>query len=323
MAEKLRVAVAGASGIGKHHAKWYHLAGCEVVGFLGHSADSCAATEHVLEELFGFEGKGYWELERLLTEEQPDIVDVCLPNELHCDCAMKALEAGAHILCEKPLVWHEGEAPELLLERGKALVDKAHRAGLHFGVCTQYAAALPHYLELYESEHGLLDRVASFSAEMETLSRGRQRDVTALWVDMGPHPLTLLQSLMPDGSLDIDSVRGEFVGSEARFVFDFADTQGVCHCEITVRDCAEGPPVRRFGVNDFLTDCSGRDDEEGIYRSVLQRGEREVVGEDFMAQLISRFVDAVRGVAPEPLVSGQTGLRNLELQLQLLQSVDR
>ena len=32
MEEVLRVAIAGASGIGKHHAKWFHQAGTQVVG---------------------------------------------------------------------------------------------------------------------------------------------------------------------------------------------------------------------------------------------------------------------------------------------------
>ena len=57
--EKLRVAVAGASGIGKHHAKWYHMAGCEVVGFLGSSQETCEATVGALKAIFPFEGRGY------------------------------------------------------------------------------------------------------------------------------------------------------------------------------------------------------------------------------------------------------------------------
>ena len=316
----MRVAVAGASGIGKHHAKWYHQAGCEVVGFLGRSEDSCISTERVLTELFGFSGKGYWDMGQLLTEQHPDIVDVCTPNEQHFDCVVQALEAGAHVLCEKPLVWCDGEGPERLLERGKVLVDKAHNAGLHFGVCTQYAAVLPHYRQLYESAHGPLEGISDFYAEMETLARGRLRAATDVWVDMAPHPLTLLLGWMPNGRIVEDSLRAEFVGSEAHLIFDFVDGGNVCHSEIVVRDLQEGKPLRRFGVNGFWVDCEGRNDTEGVYRSVLQWRKQEVIGEDFMASLIARFADAVRRVAPEPLVTGETGLRNLELQLQLMLS---
>ena len=36
-------------------------------------------------------------------QEQPEIVVVASPNEHHCDAALAALRAGAHVLCEKPL----------------------------------------------------------------------------------------------------------------------------------------------------------------------------------------------------------------------------
>ena len=317
MDEQLRIVVAGASGIGKHHAKWWHqISDCEVVGFLGSSEASCVATEQSLRELFGFAGKGYWNMEQLLAEERPHVVDMCIPNEQHFDCTLQALEAGAHVLCEKPLVWHEGETPQRLLERSRILVDKATNAGLHLGICTQYAAALPQYLQLYESIRGPLESISTFYAEMETGTRGRQRDAAEVWVDMGPHPLTLLLRWMPHGHIVPSSLQKEFVGSEARIVCDFVAGQRNCHSEIIVRDLQEGKPARRFGVNDFIVDSTGRNDVDGIYHSVLQWEDREVVGKDFMALLIARFADAVKGFEAQPLVTGETGLRNLELQLQ-------
>ena len=41
MARSVKVAIAGASGIGKHHAKWHYEAGSEVVGFLGRDEERC------------------------------------------------------------------------------------------------------------------------------------------------------------------------------------------------------------------------------------------------------------------------------------------
>ena len=54
MEKALRVAVAGASGIGKHHAKWFHHADAQVVGCLGRSRESTAATGRVLRDIFPF-----------------------------------------------------------------------------------------------------------------------------------------------------------------------------------------------------------------------------------------------------------------------------
>lgn len=39
----------------------------------------------------------------MLAEAQLDVVSVCLPNALHAEVSIAALEAGAHVLCEKPL----------------------------------------------------------------------------------------------------------------------------------------------------------------------------------------------------------------------------
>jgi hypothetical protein len=88
-----------------------------------------------------------------------------------------------------------------------------------------------------------------------------------------------------------------------------------------VRDLGEGKPVRRFGVNDFIVGCEGRADDMGAYRCVLNHREQEEMGDDFMALLISQFLHCANHPEEVLLASGEAGLRNLELQLQILQSV--
>jgi len=107
MDEKTKVAVIGARGIGKHHAKWHHLSGAEVVAFVGTSEETCRATAKELRALFDFRGRAYWDVAAMLEQERPDVVDVCSPPDLHKTHTLMALEAGAHVLCEKPLVWDE------------------------------------------------------------------------------------------------------------------------------------------------------------------------------------------------------------------------
>ena len=50
---------------------------------------------------------------RLLDEESPDLASVATPVDLHHPMAMAALEAGAHVLCEKPTALHRFQAAEI------------------------------------------------------------------------------------------------------------------------------------------------------------------------------------------------------------------
>ena len=54
---------------------------------------------------------------------------------------------------------------------------------------------------------------------------------------------------------------------------------------------------------------------------MLSSGAIEDVGEDFMSLHIAQFMSCVKDSTFAPLVSGEIGARNLELQLQILQHV--
>ena len=60
------------------------------------------AREHGLERAHG-------SYEALLADDEVDAVYVSTPNALHVDNAIAALRAGKHVLCEKPMSWHEAE----------------------------------------------------------------------------------------------------------------------------------------------------------------------------------------------------------------------
>jgi xylose dehydrogenase (NAD/NADP) len=65
--------------------------------------------------------RAYGSYDELLADRDVDVVYVALPNALHVDWAIRALEAGKHVLCEKPL----SRRPEEV-ERA---FDAAERAG--------------------------------------------------------------------------------------------------------------------------------------------------------------------------------------------------
>ena len=99
---RLRVGVIGA-GVWANHAHlpgWTRDPRCEVVAICDvdqNLADSAQTT-------FGASAS-YADYRRLLDRDDIDVVDVCTPSHVHFEQAMAALNAGKHVLCEKPVAF--------------------------------------------------------------------------------------------------------------------------------------------------------------------------------------------------------------------------
>ncbi|HWE04890.1 MAG TPA: Gfo/Idh/MocA family oxidoreductase [Tepidisphaeraceae bacterium] len=66
-------------------------------------------------------GDAFGSYEQLIASKDVDAVYVALPNSMHREWTIKALKAGKHVLCEKPIASNSGEALEMF--------DTANRAG--------------------------------------------------------------------------------------------------------------------------------------------------------------------------------------------------
>ena len=67
----------------------------------------------------------YTDAKKMLDEVKPDLVSVCVPNAFHKEYVMLALNAGCHVLCEKPLAFTYADAAEMYAlaeKQGKLLV---------------------------------------------------------------------------------------------------------------------------------------------------------------------------------------------------------
>ena len=70
--------------------------------------------------------QGYASYENLLADDQIDLVIVCLPHGLHCEVTVAALEAGKHVLVEKPMAVN--------VEQCDAMIAAAQRTGNQLSV---------------------------------------------------------------------------------------------------------------------------------------------------------------------------------------------
>jgi predicted dehydrogenase len=87
------------------------------------SSRSLAKARQAAEQL-GIE-KYYGSYEELLADPDIDAVYNPLPNHLHCPWSIKAMEAGKHVLCEKPLGLNSSEIEAMIRARDRCSVKAA------------------------------------------------------------------------------------------------------------------------------------------------------------------------------------------------------
>ncbi|MGB8675694.1 MAG: Gfo/Idh/MocA family oxidoreductase, partial [Candidatus Acidiferrales bacterium] len=67
--------------------------------------------------------RAYGSYEELLADREIEAVYIPLPNQLHVPWSLKAMAAGKHVLCEKPLSMTTAEAKTLVAARDRAGVQ--------------------------------------------------------------------------------------------------------------------------------------------------------------------------------------------------------
>jgi len=118
MTPGLRAAVVGTGFVAALHVDALRRLGIEVAGVVGSSRERAGAS--------GL-GEPYATLEAMLADDRVDVVHLASPNHVHAEQARAALEAGRHVICEKPLGTTAAETAELLeLARGTGLVHATH-----------------------------------------------------------------------------------------------------------------------------------------------------------------------------------------------------
>jgi predicted dehydrogenase len=103
----MKVGLIGIGGMGNVHFNCYKkMAEIEV-------AVADIRVDMAKEKVAGY-APVYESYEEMIKVEKPDFVDICTPSYMHADMAVKAMELGCHVLCEKPMSISSDEAQRMI-----------------------------------------------------------------------------------------------------------------------------------------------------------------------------------------------------------------
>ena len=131
-----KVAVIGLGFMGRTHIQSLRRLGMEVHGVAGITEEEAkkAARELSIQ-------KWYRNFDEAIADKEIEVIHLCTPNNLHFQQAKKALEAGKHVLCEKPLAMTSDESRQLAELAGRTGLMTAVNYNLRFYPICQEARA--------------------------------------------------------------------------------------------------------------------------------------------------------------------------------------
>ncbi len=298
---QFRVAILGASGIGKFHFREFVRAGTDVTSILGSSRESAEKTADVLAREFDLRLRAYFELDTLLASERLDAVSICTPPELHYDQAKKCLSAGLHVLCEKPFVLNSASNNSHLAAE---LIELAKKQRRIISVNTQW----PSVLGALQPFVGI-SKVNDFFMYSQPGTRGK-----AMLADHLPHANSILVRLIPAGHAE--EIRFSVSSAEEIDVyFKYKRDTLSCTVHYKFKFKADRPRDLKFSINgvEFKRKIG-----EG-YRQRIVTGTTEIDIEDPFKVSIEMFIGAIAS-KNLPLISAQEIIENMQLQDKIIKA---
>jgi predicted dehydrogenase len=304
--ERIRTAVIGVGYLGRFHAQKYaSLPGAELVGV----ADANAETSARVAQELGV--RGYADYRELLGHVAA--VSVVTPTPAHAPIATAFLEAGAHVLVEKPITVGTAEAEALIRcarARGRVLqVGHLERFNPVVLGAEPHLRA-PRFIECH--------RLAPF--------RERGTDVNVV-LDLMIHDIDLLQSIVGSDIVALDAVgtpvfsrETDIANARIRFasgcIANATASRVSLKTERKLRIFQDDAYLSLDLHQKILTVIRKRELQPGDTQLPVSIAEESFEQGDALLAEIAAFLDAVRGLRPVA-VSGEDGLRALRTAIAI------
>jgi UDP-N-acetylglucosamine 3-dehydrogenase len=309
----LRAGVVGLGTMGRNHVRVYD----EVLDDVELVAVADPDPDALRRSTTGRAARGYDSADRLLAEEQLDLVSVASPTSLHTLVTVAALEAGANVLVEKPIAADRSEAEEMM--------RAAERTGrmLTVGHIERFNPAIRELRNRLAA--GELGRIFQVKATRLGPFPERIRDVGVV-VDLAPHDLDVIRFLLDANPVRIAAETEQRIHTDHEDLFcglmKFANgvvaTLDINWLTPTKRRSLTVTGERGMYVADYLTQDldfyanpeaahtweDRGDDEVGRPITSIAEGEmsrRFVRKQEPLAVELAEFARAVRDGAPPPV----------------------
>lgn len=162
MQNKLKVALIGFGGMGHFHATQYaDQPNAQLIAIVDKDPETFKRSAQKIN--IGDSGevslKGipqYTSYEEMMAKETPDVLDICLPCDLHAEYAIRAMKDGLHVLCEKPMARTAKDAKRMIA------VSKKMGKRLMIAQCLRFDPVYATFRKLHESgKYGKLLRITA------------------------------------------------------------------------------------------------------------------------------------------------------------------
>jgi predicted dehydrogenase len=304
----LRAGVIGVGHLGQHHARLYaSLPGSQLIGVVDLSPERGRA----IAERHGV--RLCQNIEELLP--QVDVVSIAVPTSAHYEVARRCLQAGKHVLVEKPLAVMPGEAHELVeiaeARDCRLQVGHSERFNPVMGVMRPHIGR-PVFIECH--------RLSSFS------ERGTDVDVV---LDLMIHDLDLVLSFDPGPVEEIRAAGVAVLSASIDIANARIQFQSGCVANFTASRVSTNKMrrLRLFQPDQYLSlDFQTR--QGVICRRQTRAGERPTVtieqlqgdDEEPLKLQIESFLESVRN-GKKPVISGEDGAAAVQVAHDVLRAI--
>lgn len=198
MKNKIKIGIIACGKIAqiRHIPEYYGNPNCELTGYYD------LVRSHAEEMAVKYGGKVFDTAEELFADPDIDAVSICAANHVHAELTIKALKAGKHVLCEKPMAISLAECEEM--------VKVANEQGKYLMIDQNQRLTKAHQLAKQMIASGEIGRVITFHTtfghggpETWSITPGnntwffdKTKAVMGAMADLGIHKTDLIQFLL-------------------------------------------------------------------------------------------------------------------------------